>query len=302
MGAVGDFSGPVASGTNWWADPKEDLAVVFMAQSPGRSAGITGTDQRARVSGHRRLTIRWLRAGMLHVTNGDSVLAGFREGGIPGTYLAWRDVLHDGPVPQTASLEALSDVRARVLSEFGGEGDYAELARGLCRTRSDACGVPRTRRDGALVRARPVRPAAAPADSRLAVTPGPRRRQDQPDSNRPAPRGVAVFRPGPALRTPARGPPSGAAAGVSRAIRHREGSLGGVLRAGSQRARRPCQFFVSGDAVPVGRADPVSRGIPVGSGRPVADRAAAARGRRVGRASPAGLLHRFEQPGVVPVG
>jgi hypothetical protein len=65
--------------------------------------------------------------GMLHVTNGDSVLAGFREGGIPGTYLAWRDVLHDGPVPQTASLEALSDVRAQVLSEFGGEGDYAGL-------------------------------------------------------------------------------------------------------------------------------------------------------------------------------
>jgi hypothetical protein len=22
-------------GTNWWADPKEDLVVVFMAQTPG---------------------------------------------------------------------------------------------------------------------------------------------------------------------------------------------------------------------------------------------------------------------------
>ncbi len=64
---------------------------------------------------------------MLHVTNGDSVLAGFREGSIPGTHLAWRDVLHDGPVPQAESLEALSDVRARVISEFGGEGDYAGL-------------------------------------------------------------------------------------------------------------------------------------------------------------------------------
>jgi hypothetical protein len=64
---------------------------------------------------------------MLHITNGDSVLAGFREAGIPGAYLAWRDVLHDGPVPQTESLEALSDVRARVISEFGGEGDYAGL-------------------------------------------------------------------------------------------------------------------------------------------------------------------------------
>jgi CubicO group peptidase (beta-lactamase class C family) len=35
MGSVGDFSWPGASGTNWWVDPKEELAVVFMALSPG---------------------------------------------------------------------------------------------------------------------------------------------------------------------------------------------------------------------------------------------------------------------------
>ena len=35
MGSVGDFSWPGAYGTNWWADPKEELAVVFMAHSPG---------------------------------------------------------------------------------------------------------------------------------------------------------------------------------------------------------------------------------------------------------------------------
>ena len=35
MGSVGDFSWPGASGTNWWADPHEDLAVVWMAHSPG---------------------------------------------------------------------------------------------------------------------------------------------------------------------------------------------------------------------------------------------------------------------------
>jgi CubicO group peptidase (beta-lactamase class C family) len=35
MGSVGDFSWPGASGTNWWADPREELAVVFMAHSPG---------------------------------------------------------------------------------------------------------------------------------------------------------------------------------------------------------------------------------------------------------------------------
>ncbi len=64
---------------------------------------------------------------MLHITNGDSVLEGFRDGGIPGTYLAWRDPLHDGPVPQLPSIEALSDVRARVLSQ----GDYAEMRAGF---------------------------------------------------------------------------------------------------------------------------------------------------------------------------
>jgi CubicO group peptidase (beta-lactamase class C family) len=35
MGSIGDFSWPGASGTNWWVDPKEELAVVFMALSPG---------------------------------------------------------------------------------------------------------------------------------------------------------------------------------------------------------------------------------------------------------------------------
>jgi CubicO group peptidase (beta-lactamase class C family) len=35
LGSVGDFSWPGASGTNCWADPHEELAVVWMAQSPG---------------------------------------------------------------------------------------------------------------------------------------------------------------------------------------------------------------------------------------------------------------------------
>jgi CubicO group peptidase (beta-lactamase class C family) len=35
IGSPGDFNWPGASGTNWWADPKEELAVVFMAHSPG---------------------------------------------------------------------------------------------------------------------------------------------------------------------------------------------------------------------------------------------------------------------------
>jgi len=35
LGSVGDFSWPGATGTNWWADPREELAVVWMAQTPG---------------------------------------------------------------------------------------------------------------------------------------------------------------------------------------------------------------------------------------------------------------------------
>jgi CubicO group peptidase (beta-lactamase class C family) len=34
-GSVGSFSWPGAYGTNWWVDPKEQLVVVFMAQTPG---------------------------------------------------------------------------------------------------------------------------------------------------------------------------------------------------------------------------------------------------------------------------
>lgn len=56
---------------------------------------------------------------MLHITNGDSVVGTFRQVKFPGAYLPWRDVLHDGPVPQTATLEELSDVRAQALASFG---------------------------------------------------------------------------------------------------------------------------------------------------------------------------------------
>ena len=35
MGAVGQFSWPGASGTDWWVDPKEELAVVYLSAAPG---------------------------------------------------------------------------------------------------------------------------------------------------------------------------------------------------------------------------------------------------------------------------
>ena len=63
---------------------------------------------------------------MLHITNGDSVVGTFRQVRFPGVYLPWRDVLHDGPVPQTETLSELSDVRAQALAAFGW-GSYDKL-------------------------------------------------------------------------------------------------------------------------------------------------------------------------------
>ncbi|HEX4602422.1 MAG TPA: hypothetical protein VH724_00365, partial [Candidatus Angelobacter sp.] len=67
---------------------------------------------------------------MLHITNGESVTGTFRQVRFPGIYLAWNDVLHDGPVPQTETLPELSDVRARALAGFGC-GDPEKLRAGL---------------------------------------------------------------------------------------------------------------------------------------------------------------------------
>ena len=67
---------------------------------------------------------------MLHITNGDSVVGTFRQVRFPGAYLSWRDVLHDGPVPQTDTLSELSDVRAQTLAGFGA-GDYEDLRAGF---------------------------------------------------------------------------------------------------------------------------------------------------------------------------
>ncbi|HKQ26175.1 MAG TPA: DUF1835 domain-containing protein [Burkholderiales bacterium] len=64
---------------------------------------------------------------MLHITNGDIAVARMRDGNLPGEYLPWRDVLHEGPVPATVSLKELSAIRARYLAECG-YGDEASIA------------------------------------------------------------------------------------------------------------------------------------------------------------------------------
>jgi hypothetical protein len=63
---------------------------------------------------------------MLHVTNGESVVQSLAAGSIPGSYLAWSDPLHDGPVPLASSLDKLSDVRAEALAGYGW-GPYDEI-------------------------------------------------------------------------------------------------------------------------------------------------------------------------------
>ncbi len=60
-----------------------------------------------------------MSAQTLHVTNGDAVLYVWKKAGLLGTHLAWRDALHDGPVPGDLPLEELSRVRARFLSQAG---------------------------------------------------------------------------------------------------------------------------------------------------------------------------------------
>lgn len=55
----------------------------------------------------------------LHVTNGDSVLHTWKKAGLLGTHLAWRDVLHEGPVPAGLPLEQLSRIRADYLATRG---------------------------------------------------------------------------------------------------------------------------------------------------------------------------------------
>ena len=56
---------------------------------------------------------------MLFITNGDSAAVRIEASGLTGEILPWRDVLHEGPVPDGLSLEELSDVRARFLAQRG---------------------------------------------------------------------------------------------------------------------------------------------------------------------------------------
>lgn len=53
----------------------------------------------------------------LIITNGDAAADVMAEAGFAAEILPWRDVLHEGPVPEAESLEALSAIRAGFLAD-----------------------------------------------------------------------------------------------------------------------------------------------------------------------------------------
>ena len=56
---------------------------------------------------------------MLHLTNGDMAVGVLRGAELPGAYLPWRDVLHEGPVPAGLSLDKLSRLRVEFIVSCG---------------------------------------------------------------------------------------------------------------------------------------------------------------------------------------
>lgn len=68
----------------------------------------------------------------LNITNGDSAAEKMRAAGVTGDTIAWRDVLHEGPVDASLPLEKLSQQRAKFIAERGWDdfahvsGDFAE--------------------------------------------------------------------------------------------------------------------------------------------------------------------------------
>jgi hypothetical protein len=66
----------------------------------------------------------------LIITNGDAAAGKMREARINGEILCWRDILHEGPVPEAGTLEELSAIRVDYLCQDGW-GDPAEIASGF---------------------------------------------------------------------------------------------------------------------------------------------------------------------------
>src|SRR5215208_227867 len=78
-------------------------------------------------------------APLLHITNGDATVPGLRGAGLEGTIMPWRDVLHEGPVPDVADDELRRSRAAfldrRSAADVGTEPELAERDRTLERHR-----------------------------------------------------------------------------------------------------------------------------------------------------------------------
>ena len=76
---------------------------------------------------------------MLHVTNGDCARVLMERSGLPGTFIAWPDVLHDGPTPLVSGDE-WNQLRSRYLAsdELGEPGASFDDVLGKYRERDAA--------------------------------------------------------------------------------------------------------------------------------------------------------------------
>jgi len=63
----------------------------------------------------------------LNITNGDSAAGTMSEAGVEGKIIAWRDVLHEGPVDSSLTLEELSKQRARFIAAHNWD-DFAHIS------------------------------------------------------------------------------------------------------------------------------------------------------------------------------
>ena len=209
----------------------------------------------------------------LHVANGTSTTTSIEASGIGGTVSIWADPLYEGPVPGGISDDALVDVRASFLSRPGRPVLRRSRERPAAVAPVDRRGR-RLRRAGAVVRARPLRPAQS--------RPAPR-----PMSARTCPAGTAVslvcIGSFPAARSsrgsvscrPRRLPGLLAqrADGDRRAIRGGRARVGRVSRAIAAPGRGAAARGHTGAAVPRASAAPPARGISGHRRRPVAQRA-----------------------------
>jgi hypothetical protein len=63
---------------------------------------------------------------ILNIVNGERVIEIMKQANISGSFLPWKDFLHEGPVPEALSLEALSKIRAEFIAKKG-FGEFDEI-------------------------------------------------------------------------------------------------------------------------------------------------------------------------------